>query len=319
MTSADAPASLAAALAQLQTQLPSVRKTRKARVKGKTKAGLDIEYSYKYCDLADVSATLMPLMGPLGLAFTCQPTVRDDGRFGLAYQLLHSSGESLGGFYPLDPTLPPQQLGSAITYGRRYCLTAVTGVASEEDTDARGIAGPGSQRSAPRTQRGAPPIRPLEELPRNQDGSLSRGRCTEAELQHYGAMDSARQRQHNALERLVLGTDPEGKSAPSTERASAAPPDDSFYDAPQGGLRTPQPAGSPVAVIHQHFKRLGYSDSPEDRTARLSKLSAITGREIKSTNDLSAAEGVKVIRLLKECGDLAALDEALAAKAGTDG
>jgi hypothetical protein len=55
----------------------------------------------------------------------------------LAYAVLHESGEERSGEYPLpDPTSArPQDIGSAITYARRYSFCAVTGLVTEEDDD----------------------------------------------------------------------------------------------------------------------------------------------------------------------------------------
>jgi ERF superfamily protein len=122
--------SLAQALAALQTQLPKVDKAKTAKVKT-DKAN----YTYDYADLAQITRQLMPILGELGLSFTAKPTVTDDGRFVLAYKLLHVSGESEKGQYPLPAQGTPQSMGSAITYARRYCLCAVTGVAPEDDDD----------------------------------------------------------------------------------------------------------------------------------------------------------------------------------------
>jgi ERF superfamily len=52
----------------------------------------------------------------------------------LAYSLVHASGEREDGIYPLTGGAPQEQ-GSAITYARRYCLCAVTGVAADADDD----------------------------------------------------------------------------------------------------------------------------------------------------------------------------------------
>ena len=133
------PDSLAAALAILQTNLPRIGKDKTAEVQTKTGG----KYSYKYADLATVSALILPLLGDLGLSFITRPTLRDDGRLVLAYELLHSSGGSMGGTFPLqmarkdDKEPTPQEIGSLITYARRYCLCAVTGAAAEEDDDGR--------------------------------------------------------------------------------------------------------------------------------------------------------------------------------------
>jgi hypothetical protein len=124
---------LNAALVQLQGNLPRVAKGETGTIPGKDgKQG----YSYRYADLADVSAAILPLLAKCGLAFTALPDMLN-GAFGLSYQLRHVSGEQASGFYPLpDPArTTPQQVGSAITYARRYSLCAVTGVAPDGDDD----------------------------------------------------------------------------------------------------------------------------------------------------------------------------------------
>ena len=126
----DTPANLAAAMAALQTRLPDIKKRETANVKT-DKAS----YSYTYADLAQITREVMPLLGALGLSFIAKPTVNAEGKFVLAYKLLHVSGEHEDGEYPLLGTGTPQAIGSAITYGRRYSLCAVTGIAPDDDDD----------------------------------------------------------------------------------------------------------------------------------------------------------------------------------------
>lgn len=123
--------SLAAALAKVQGQLTAVGKDKTAQVKSEKAS-----YSYTYADLASVQAAVFPLLSAAGLAWMARPTWDAEGRFVLAYSLLHgASGEREDGAYPLpDPTRgTPQQSGSAITYAKRYCLSAIVGVATEDD------------------------------------------------------------------------------------------------------------------------------------------------------------------------------------------
>lgn len=123
--------SLADALARVQGQLVAVRKDKTAQVRSDKG-----NYSYGYADLASVQDAVFPLMAAEGLAWVTCPTFDEQGRYVLAYSLLHGpSAETIQGSYPLpDPTRgTPQQIGSAITYGRRYCLSAVVGVATEDD------------------------------------------------------------------------------------------------------------------------------------------------------------------------------------------
>lgn len=123
--------SLAAALADLQTQLPRITKDLTAKVKSERTGA---QYQYSYADLAQISRELLPLLGKLGLSFTARPTLAE-GRFVLAYKLLHISGDKEEGQYPLPDRGTPQEIGGAITYARRYCLCAVTGVAPDSDDD----------------------------------------------------------------------------------------------------------------------------------------------------------------------------------------
>jgi hypothetical protein len=126
----DRPVNLGGALAAFQAELPAVKKTKTAVVKTKTGG----EYRYTYADLADVSAAVLPLLGKHGLSFSSRPMLSGD-RFVLAYTLLHESGDLLSGEYPLPASGSAQELGSAITYARRYSLCSIVGVAAEEDDD----------------------------------------------------------------------------------------------------------------------------------------------------------------------------------------
>lgn len=127
------PSPLAAALLQLQRDLPQVHKGETARVE--TQKG---SYSYQFAGLSAVTEAVLPRLTALGLVWICRPTLSADGRPVLAYALVHvDSGERESGEMPLlipaNPT--PQQIGSAISYGRRYALLAVTGVAPAGDDD----------------------------------------------------------------------------------------------------------------------------------------------------------------------------------------
>jgi hypothetical protein len=126
--------SLAAALAAVQANLPTIAKGETAEVEGKSKSGVPYKYKYRYADLADVSKVILPMLGAVGLSWITRPTLREDGKFVLAYELMHVSGDGVKGEYPLSGG-SPQEIGSAITYARRYALCSVTGVAPEQDDD----------------------------------------------------------------------------------------------------------------------------------------------------------------------------------------
>ncbi|WP_181158355.1 ERF family protein [Microbacterium sp. MYb64] len=151
-------ANLAEALAAFQAELPTIAKGNTAKVPTKNGG----EYKYSYADLKDVSEVVLPLLGRHGLAWTAQPTLVGE-HFVLRYALMHeSTDQGIEGLYPLpDPAqTPPQSLGSAITYARRYTLCSVTGIApGGDDDDAQAAnSAPAGRARAPRQ---APPREPL--------------------------------------------------------------------------------------------------------------------------------------------------------------
>lgn len=122
---------LAAALAKAQSEFPMIPKDKVANVP--TKAGGS--YKYRYADLGTVLDKVMKVLAKHEISVTHPMQVRD-GLLILKTVLRHSSGEMIEGEYPLPlETSRPQEMGSAITYGRRYSLCAMLSVAAEEDDD----------------------------------------------------------------------------------------------------------------------------------------------------------------------------------------
>jgi hypothetical protein len=116
---------LAAALAKAQGELPAPKKTKVA------KAG---QYSYHYADLADVIDVSKAILAKHGLSVS-QPTSVTANGLVLVTKLLHESGESIEATYPLPALGKPQEMGSALTYARRYCYCAILGIAADSDDD----------------------------------------------------------------------------------------------------------------------------------------------------------------------------------------
>lgn len=92
-------------------------------------------FKNRYADLASIiEATRKPLTDN-GLSITQATEVNGHG-FGLRTTLRHSSGESVDSFYPLPASAKPQELGSALTYARRYSLSSIVCIAADDDDDA---------------------------------------------------------------------------------------------------------------------------------------------------------------------------------------
>jgi hypothetical protein len=155
---------LATALAAVQAELPDIRKSLTAKVK--TRDGNT--YTYDYADLADVSKAILPILGRHGLAFTASPTLIE-GRLTLAYSLLHEGGDKIEGMYPLTGGTA-QELGSSLTYARRYVLSSLTGVAPDADDDGSAASSVkmDSEPRAPREPAPRPPRAPKEPAARQR-------------------------------------------------------------------------------------------------------------------------------------------------------
>ena len=90
----------------------------------------------KYADLQSVIDAVKPELTAHGLAVV-QATMPNPGGISLRTTLMHSSGEWIAGQIdlPIDRMGGIQGMGSALTYARRYALSAMVGIASDEDDD----------------------------------------------------------------------------------------------------------------------------------------------------------------------------------------
>lgn len=96
--------------------------------------------TYKYLNLATLLKNIKPIFEKHGLAFTQKVTFdgTGDGRqtLGTVETIIFDENERQTVCeYPFFVTGDPQQVGSAITYARRYSLTAVLGIFPDKDDD----------------------------------------------------------------------------------------------------------------------------------------------------------------------------------------
>lgn len=123
---------LATALVAFQKELPKVGKDKTATVRHKEGGG---SHSYTYTDLGTLTHTVVPLLVKHGLAFTTGGRATESG-YELVGTLIHESGQFIESSLPIYGR-QPQEIGSAITYARRYLLGAMTGVVTEDDDDGK--------------------------------------------------------------------------------------------------------------------------------------------------------------------------------------
>lgn len=100
-----------------------------------SKDAINPHFKSKYADFAAVVDAIRKPLSNNGLSYV-QVVSSTKGCVAVTTRLLHISGQSLSGVLTLPVgTESPQAYGSAITYGRRYSLSAMVGLASEEDDD----------------------------------------------------------------------------------------------------------------------------------------------------------------------------------------
>lgn len=122
---------LAKALAKAQSEMS-----------GAIKASVNPHFKSRYADLAAIFDACRGALNANGIAIV-QRVENDPEGVAVSTTLLHASGEWLSDrcWLPVQQKTA-QAYGSAITYGRRYGLAALAGVAAEEDDDGNAASAP---------------------------------------------------------------------------------------------------------------------------------------------------------------------------------
>lgn len=166
---------LAAALAKAQ-----------GKIEGAKKDSTNPHFKSKYADLASIWDACRQALSENEIAVIQSPEVID-GLMVLKTTIAHSSGESMTGTLlisaPANATA--QQVGSAITYARRYSLASMVGVAPDDDDDGNSAtdAAKAKQASAPVTIEQAIEI----------DQKISEVKADKAKFLNYFGVNDVRQ------------------------------------------------------------------------------------------------------------------------------
>lgn len=126
MKSSNSLSTIAEALANAQGEAKDVQKSKQG-------------YGYKYATLESILSMLRPILAKHKLS-VLQSHGNEENRITVTTRLMHSSGEWLedtGGveFQLLKGMNNAQSVGSAITYLRRYQISAFMNITSDEDVD----------------------------------------------------------------------------------------------------------------------------------------------------------------------------------------
>jgi len=163
MTTTQSPSvtALAVALAKAQAAIAPA-------VKDKTNPA----FKSRYADLPSVWDACRKPLTDNGLSIVQMPVdAAEPGRVALTTILLHSSGEYISSTVSTRLNKDDAQgIGSALTYLRRYALSAVVGVVADEDDD-----GNAASRPQAREAQYQPPVKTVPVPPRQNNTDTNNG------------------------------------------------------------------------------------------------------------------------------------------------
>jgi hypothetical protein len=137
MTTSEQINDIAAALAKAQGEM-----------KNATLNKVNPHFKSKYADLAGIRDAVVPVLSRHGIAVV-QTLGFLEGYTGqtVTTRLVHSSGQWIESACGCGVNVADmQKMGSAITYARRYSLSAICGIAADEDDDANAASQPAASR-----------------------------------------------------------------------------------------------------------------------------------------------------------------------------
>ena len=139
MNHSESIAKIAAALAAFQSE-----------VKDPARDGENPHFRSKYVQLDGLLAAVRPILSKHGLS-VMQSTGGDGQDISVTTEIMHTSGEWIrtDALILKAVKADPQGAGSAVTYGRRYSLSAALGVAWDDDDDGNAASAPPKSKAKP--------------------------------------------------------------------------------------------------------------------------------------------------------------------------
>lgn len=135
------------------------------------KASTNPAFRSKYADLAGVVEAVVPALNAAGVGVMQFPGY-DGELVTVTTTFLHEGGSSVTSTLALRPSKQdPQGIGSAVTYGRRYSLLAMSGAAPEDD-DGNAASGPARRADPPALSVVSPPSPSGETLTEAQSDEI---------------------------------------------------------------------------------------------------------------------------------------------------
>ena len=148
---------IATALSQAQGEFPQILKDKE-----------NPYYKSKYADISSIHKAVNPVLAKHGLAIA-QITNPNAEVVEVETVLLHNSGEWISSTIQIKPVkTDPQAYGSALTYARRYALSAILNISSEDDDDGNAA----SKENGKDVKKEVPKEKPLPTLTEKAYGTI---------------------------------------------------------------------------------------------------------------------------------------------------
>ena len=129
---------------ELVTALSKAQGEMQAAIKSRTNPF----YKSTYADLGSVWDAARPVLSKYGLCIMQTTEIQPDNKIVMITTLAHLSGQWVKSYLPLNPSKNDNQgIGAAITYLRRYSLSAIVGVVCDDDDDGEMDAGRGKTQN----------------------------------------------------------------------------------------------------------------------------------------------------------------------------
>lgn len=167
-------------IAQLATALAKAQ----ALIKPASKDAVNPHFKSKYADLTAIWEACREPLTSQGLSVSQIPVSGEPGYLSLMTILMHESGEFIGGVFSVRlQQESAQAMGSALTYARRYALSALVGIVADDDDDGNEASKPVAPRVESRGTRApdptpdprrAAPVKPQRPASPNREGMIKR-------------------------------------------------------------------------------------------------------------------------------------------------
>ena len=141
---------LVAALAKARVDFAPIVRTKTVTVKSDRGS-----YHFSYAPLEDILAAVTEALSAHGLVLVSGIDQGADGGVVLSTRLMHASGQWLESCVHVGRHAKMQEMGSSLTYARRYAITGLLGISADNDDDAN--AADGNTVTA-QTARHRPPV-----------------------------------------------------------------------------------------------------------------------------------------------------------------